>query len=555
MQCIKVTGTISDPTARSMQSMTYFPEKNVTLMFGGQGDPDTNKKDIIYPNNDLFVLNLTNHNRWQAVTTTGSIPSPRCGHTATLIQGRVLVWGGRGQTQLCDGSAFLLDWQKREWSEVTVTGTAPASRFQHIACAFGSKLYIFGGHDGRKICFHDLHTLDLDASTATGRWEQIKLAGEVPKLSGASSGVVWKNRLVVFGGSNSREFSNDVFVFVPETATWARVEATGCVPPGRAAHTACVVNDRVFLFGGSNGNMRLNDLHVLDLTENGDGVWTATWARFPLIGDVPEGRSLQSMVVDRDGNMYLYGGWNGSMCFADLFVLTFYSPPAPSSASAAPFEALFMSETLADCFLECEGHRVPAHKSVLYCRSTLFQSWMAFWPQGSDIHIPDITFEVLMIVLRYIYTNKTSIRHEVAEDVLLVADKFNLPGLKLLAARELVAGMRVATVERCHELGGMMEIAHLRQAACLFWYYNQQQLCEHKKAMGNMTSEDALLFSSSESDVAALSSKLTTTAAHKRSRDASGDTPTSKRVSVAVAPPSLHSPATPIPAFAALGDA
>lgn len=36
------------------------------------------------------------------LSVTGSLPPPRCGHTATMVEKRLLVYGGRGKVLLCD---------------------------------------------------------------------------------------------------------------------------------------------------------------------------------------------------------------------------------------------------------------------------------------------------------------------------------------------------------------------------------------------------------------------------------------------------------------------
>jgi len=33
---------------------------------------------------------------WTELAVTGSVPPPRCGHSATMIEKRLLIFGGRG---------------------------------------------------------------------------------------------------------------------------------------------------------------------------------------------------------------------------------------------------------------------------------------------------------------------------------------------------------------------------------------------------------------------------------------------------------------------------
>eukprot|EP00698_Gefionella_okellyi_P011574 TRINITY_DN3053_c0_g1_i1.p1 TRINITY_DN3053_c0_g1~~TRINITY_DN3053_c0_g1_i1.p1 ORF type:complete len:474 (-),score=80.48 TRINITY_DN3053_c0_g1_i1:16-1437(-) len=461
--------------------------------------------------------------------------------------GHLLVWGGRGQKQLCDPEPFALDWQKREWIPIRAFGTPPTPRFQHIAVAFGNKLYIFGGHDGKGSCYHDMHLLEIDFLNQRATWQLVRQSGAIPRLSGASSSVVIGNRMVVIGGSNAKDFSNDVFMFDPATTFWTQLSPTGTLPRPRAAHTSCVVNGRIFVFGGSNGSLRLNDLHVLDLDATVNGGFTAAWSRFPLIGDAPDGRSLHSMVVDREGNMYMYGGWNGAACFADLFVMTFFTPPPPPpNAASTQLEALFMEETLADVHLICEGHRIPAHKAILYCRSSLFQSWMAFWGNSADIVIPELKYEVLYAILQFAYTGKANYPRELAEEVLLAADKFGLTQLKTLASRELVAGLRIESVERYHELAQLMDLTYLKQASVLFCSLNLQQVREHKiKTFPEVNDEGALLTNTAAATAAVAA--ISISPSNKRSLDDTTSEAAPKRLAVQPQQaPLLHSPAVPL---------
>ncbi|KAL0007944.1 hypothetical protein SO802_009446 [Lithocarpus litseifolius] len=38
---------------------------------------------------------------WMELSVSGSLPSPRCGHTATMVEKRLLVYGGRGEVAFC----------------------------------------------------------------------------------------------------------------------------------------------------------------------------------------------------------------------------------------------------------------------------------------------------------------------------------------------------------------------------------------------------------------------------------------------------------------------
>ncbi|KAL0007966.1 hypothetical protein SO802_009468 [Lithocarpus litseifolius] len=46
---------------------------------------------------DVYVLDT----KWMELSVSGSLPPPRCGHTATMVEKWLLVYGGRGEVAFC----------------------------------------------------------------------------------------------------------------------------------------------------------------------------------------------------------------------------------------------------------------------------------------------------------------------------------------------------------------------------------------------------------------------------------------------------------------------
>lgn len=511
MHAVRVTPTAHEPTARSLLSLVYVPEKNYSLMFGGQVDvpQGQGQAQTFQPRDDLYILNLSSHNRWIPQRSSGTLPSARCGHSASVVDGHMIVWGGRGQKQLSDSHVHAMNISQRDWVQLSVDGDVPKPRFQHAAWTVGNALYIFGGHDGRRTCFHDMYKLSLDFSSGHAEWDEIKPLGEIPKLSGAASAVQMGDYLITVGGSNAQDFSSDVFAYSVTANIWQKFQNVGNVPLARAALSAFVARDRVFVFGGSNGQQRFNDLYVVDL-DFVSGI--ATWARYPLTGDMPDGRSLHSAVVDRDGNVFVYGGWNGSSCFGDLYVLTFYPPAPPAPPAAFSMQSLFLQPHLSDCELTCAGARFPVHKAVLYARSRVFQYWMECWDGTHAVEVSDMCPAVLRSLLEYVYTGRVVIPPGRAHDVLLAADKYALDGLRVAAARECVAALSTATVTDAFAIAESLDLAALKSAALLFVSHNLRQVEQHRAA-GNSAASS----SSSSNAVTAHSTTPTVTMCSARS--------------------------------------
>ncbi|KAJ2762185.1 hypothetical protein IWQ56_005100 [Coemansia nantahalensis] len=94
---------------------------------------------------------------------------------------------------------------------------------------------------------------------------------------------------------------------------WSRQHARGAVPPAVRSQTMTAVGSKLYMFGGWNNSVCYNDVYVLD-TE------TMFWSRLATSGDdVPPCRAHTATAVgDR---LFVFGGGDGTQYFSDLFVL------------------------------------------------------------------------------------------------------------------------------------------------------------------------------------------------------------------------------------------
>lgn len=84
---------------------------------------------------------------------------------------------------------------------------------------------------------------------------------------------------------------------------WELLDCQGEVPQSRSGHTCALYNNRyLYIFGGFDGSSCFDDLYVLDLE-------TRLWRRIEAGGDRPSGRASHSAVTDQlAGVMYIFGG-------------------------------------------------------------------------------------------------------------------------------------------------------------------------------------------------------------------------------------------------------
>ena len=133
---------------RTWHSATYLEEKNILLVFGGErniaGTPEV-LADIMVLDTEIFL--------WYPPAVSGKPPSPRAGHSASLIHQEgsalVVVFGGvRGRKW--QNSLHVLDTERWHWNQPRIAGIAPPARCYHSATVAneGSCIVIFGGNDG-----------------------------------------------------------------------------------------------------------------------------------------------------------------------------------------------------------------------------------------------------------------------------------------------------------------------------------------------------------------------------------------------------------------------
>lgn len=156
------------------------------------------------------------------------------------------------------------------------TGKNLVGRWRPSLTRVGHQLFVFGG--GGHVTT-DLHVLDLN----TLRWSNVETEGQPPSKRYGHSASMYRNWIVIFGGSNEvQEYCSDVVIFDVTSREWFRPEIGGQRVTARYLHTAVVYGTKLYVYGGFAKNTEmtyvLEDLSILDL-EN--FTWTTVSTSVP----------------------------------------------------------------------------------------------------------------------------------------------------------------------------------------------------------------------------------------------------------------------------------
>eukprot|EP00919_Chromeraceae_sp_WS-2016_P006004 GHVR01014126.1.p1 GENE.GHVR01014126.1~~GHVR01014126.1.p1 ORF type:complete len:450 (+),score=83.04 GHVR01014126.1:79-1428(+) len=246
------------PSKRSLHSMCAV---GVCLyVFGGYDGKDRC--------NDLYKYNNRNK-RWLEITSPG--PAPRDRHTAVGHRIYMYVFGGYdGQQRVND--LWRYDTEQEVWDVIDTSGTPPTPRHSHSACVYGESMFVFGGYDGNyRSDFYEFHF-------PSNSWSSVRLncSAVTPRPRYRASLVVWRNRILLFGGHEGSHHIDEFLEYNIDRRAWSHVVVNDTGggdkrPSARDSHVACVFADSMYLFGGSNGEAR-NEFYEFKIEVNDSSI-------------------------------------------------------------------------------------------------------------------------------------------------------------------------------------------------------------------------------------------------------------------------------------------
>lgn len=218
---------------------------------------------------DFWMLD-TETWQWVELTGYGDLPPPRdFAAGASVGNGKLVIYGGWDGTKWLS-DVYVLDTMSLEWVLLPLpTGPAPAPRCGHSATMVEKRMLIFGGRGGGGPIMGDLWALKglFDEEQEPPAWTQLKLPGSGPAPRCGHSTTAGGSQLLVFGGHGTGGwltrydiYHNDCVILDRATVQWKRLPVSNEPPPARAYHTMTRIGPRFLLMGGYDGKSTFGDM-------------------------------------------------------------------------------------------------------------------------------------------------------------------------------------------------------------------------------------------------------------------------------------------------------
>ncbi|KAJ3428961.1 faciogenital dysplasia protein [Anaeramoeba flamelloides] len=187
--------------------------KSYLYLFGGEYQ----KKQLIFFQNDLHCYDLATK-KWKKPTSIkGRFPKARSFHTATRVNSKIYIFGGRGSNNEFLNDIHYFDARTFSWYFID-TNPLPGARAWHSCNLVNDRLIVIGGtsliRNNSVWVYH----------IKNKKWESLSIKGHehLGKAYGHSS-VFWKNKMYIIAGERINYSQNPITVINFETNTCKQV--------------------------------------------------------------------------------------------------------------------------------------------------------------------------------------------------------------------------------------------------------------------------------------------------------------------------------------------
>lgn len=206
--------------------------------------------------------------QWSELSSYGDLPCSRDFASASAIGNRKIVMYGGSDGKKWLSDVYILDTISLEWTELSISGPVPPSRCGHTVTMVEKRLLVYGGRGAGGQIMGDLWALKglIEEENETPGWTQLKLPGQSPSPRCGHTMTSGGHYLLLFGGhgiggwlSRYDIYHNECIVLDRVSVQWKRLSASN-EPPARAYHSLNCIGSRHLLFGGFDGKSTFGDL-------------------------------------------------------------------------------------------------------------------------------------------------------------------------------------------------------------------------------------------------------------------------------------------------------
>lgn len=304
----------------------------------------------------LFCYSATN--QWFVPEIKGEVPTGRAAYGMANYQNKVYIFGGMVEYGKYSNELFELDVSRWEWKQIDVKiGALPSPRLGHSFTLVGQRIYVFGGlenmsdnpKENTPRYLNDLHVLDIENPNGIS-WNSPQTYGKGPSARESHTAVVYQNSryvtsLIIYGGMSGYRLG-DVWFLNLDTNSWFKPTIKGNPPLPRSLHSAVLIKSRMLVFGGwiplilddSKNNMNNEKEWKCTNTLGSLNLESMSWE---LLGtdvfedSLPRARAGHS-AIQINSRLFIWSGrdgyrkaWNNQVCCKDLWFLETETPPAP----------------------------------------------------------------------------------------------------------------------------------------------------------------------------------------------------------------------------------
>lgn len=283
--------------------------------------------------NELIQKGSTTGARFDALTSTTSLPAARWGHGTTVAGGYIYAVGGRDSSS----AQATVYWAKLNTSTGAIEApnpgngacsnwcndsayNLPSSRYGHSMVSYNGYLYIFGGFTSSDVRSDDVYIAKLGANGEPSLWHPTDSNQanwvywyqdtDLPAAIGYAGAVAFNNRMYFVGGNTSGSTGGTTTVYkadikpIGSFGSWSS-SGTTAIPSARFGHGVQVYNNYLYVIGGNSSGTLQNSIEYIKI--NTDGTMASSWSTSNdfLIARMSWGGTFTTMT---GGYLYISGG-------------------------------------------------------------------------------------------------------------------------------------------------------------------------------------------------------------------------------------------------------